>query len=149
MTQLISYKKFSGYAGSIYHDNFSVLKNMSLLGEFITTKVWSPCVWRDGKRKKENFISAHFLVLDFDDVGDETMDELNHSLQDHKRIIATTKSHQIEKKGVVCDRFRLILPFDRPITNLYEYEYNMELAIKKWWWADKNAVDAARFFFPL
>lgn len=148
MTQLISYKKFVDYEGFRYFDNFLVLKNMRLLAEYMLKYAWSPCIWRDGKREKENFLEAHFLVLDFDQPGEETLEEINHSLQDHKRIIATTRNHQKLKKGVLCDRFRLVIPFDRPLTTLADYEYNMQLALKKWPWVDKSALDGGRFFFP-
>lgn len=121
---------------------------MSLIRDYILNYVWSPCVWKDGQRKKENFLSAHFLALDFDTPGDETLEEINHALQDHKRIIATTRNHQKEKNGITCDRFRLILPFDKPITNLEHYEQNMRCAVKKYPWVDRNALDGARYFFP-
>ena len=69
-------------------------------------------------------------------------------MQDHKGIIATTRNHRKEKNGVICDRFRLVIPFDKPITDLETYKYNMRLALDRWPWIDKNALDGARFFFP-
>lgn len=146
--QKISYKKFAGYDPYKYHDQFSLLKNMNMLPKVILSDIWSPCIWNFGKRLKANFVEAHFLALDFDEPGEETLEELNQGLQDHKRIIATTKSHQKEKAGLICDRFRLIIPFDKPITDLKTYEYNIQLALKRYSWADSSAKDAARFFYP-
>lgn len=145
---MISYKKFDGYDGWKYHKGFSILHNMSLLGDTILNGVWSPIIWKDGERRSSNFIEAHFLALDFDQPGEESMLDINDSLKDFKRIIATTKSHGKDKGGITCDRFRLVLPFDKPITNVDEYIYNIKLAMKRFPHADKSCSDAGRFFFP-
>lgn len=145
---MISYKKFGGYDGWRYHKDFRVLKNMSMLENTILNDAWSPIIWKDGERRSSNFIESHFLALDFDQPGDESMLEINDSLKDFKRIIATTKSHGKDKGGITCDRFRLILPFDKPITNVDEYIYNVKLAMKRFSHADKSCFDAGRFFFP-
>ncbi len=140
---MISYIKFSGYDAYKYNSNFSVLKNMNLFNETITTCVWSPILWMGNVRRAENFLSSAFLVLDFDDAGDFTMAELDDSLKDHKRIIATTKSHTITN-----ERYRLIIPFTQAITDLHTYKYNYKKALEKYHWADKSCTDGARLFFP-
>lgn len=145
---MISYKKFDGYDSFKYRANFERLSNMSLLKETILTCAWSPIVWKNNYAKTDNFESSSFLALDFDTPGEETMEEINHSLQDHKRIIATTKSHNILKNGIVCDRFRLIIPFTKTITDYKTYKYTYQRALDKYPWADKSCTDGARFFFP-
>lgn len=145
---MISYKKFVPNAEYNYANNFLILKNMDLLAETITKHCWSPEIWRDNIRKKANFESAHFLVLDFDEPGDESMDELNRSLCDHKRIFGTTKSHMKSKNGIVCERYRLIIPFEKPITSLSDYLVTLKKAYERFPWADKACIDAARFYFP-
>lgn len=145
---MISFKKFDGYDSYKYRANFERLTNMNLLQEKILNSAWSPIIWKNNYAKTDNFEASHFLALDFDTPGDETMDEINHSLQDHKRIIATTKSHNIEKNGIICDRFRLIIPFTRPITDYKTYKYTYQRALDRFPWADKSCTDGARFFFP-
>jgi hypothetical protein len=145
---VISFKKFDGYNGFKYKDGFLTSSNANLLRERILTCAWSPIVWKGGIRRSENFEQAHFLVLDFDTLGDETMDGVNDSLKDHKRIIATTRSHGILKNGIICDRYRLIIPFTTPINNIEVYKYNYSLALKRFWWADSSCKCGARFFFP-
>jgi hypothetical protein len=145
---MISYLPFTGYESYKYRSNFSILKNMDFLPDIILNCAWSPIIWKDGIAKTENFISADFLVLDFDDVGDQNMTELDHSLQDHKRIVATTKSHRLLKNDLICDRYRLLIPFTTKITDYRTYRYNYRQALEKYYWADKSCVDGARFFFP-
>lgn len=145
---MISYKKFNGYDAFKYASGFSILNNGDMLERIVLKCVWSSIVWKDNVRKSDNFLLSKFLVLDFDSVGDETMEGINDSLKDFKRIIATTKSHQKDKGGVTCDRYRLIIPFTTPITSLDVYRYNYSLALKKYWWADPACKDGARFFFP-
>jgi hypothetical protein len=144
---MISYKKFSLNAYE-HARGFSVLKNMSMFADTILNCCWSPEIWKDGVRLKENFIASYFLVLDFDEPGDETMHEINNAFCDHKRIIATTKSHQKEKNGVVCDRFRLVIPWDKPVTELSLYLHNMQCAYKRFPWADRACLTAGRFYYP-
>lgn len=145
---MISYKKFQGYNGALYRSGFSVLQNMSLLQKVIIECAWSPIVWKNNYAKTDNFISSDFLALDFDEPGEETLNEINNALSDHKRIIATTKSHQKDKNGVTCDRFRLIIPFAERITDYRTYRATYQKALVRFPWADKSCLDGARFFFP-
>lgn len=145
---MISYKPFTSYDGFRYRNDFKRLSNMNMLAHTIMSCCWSPCVWQNNNRLSSEFESAHFLVLDFDDDGPETMAEVNHTLRDHKRIIATTKSHQKPKNGLVCDRYRLIIPFERPIYDYAIYKSTYLQALKRFYWADQACHDGARFFFP-
>lgn len=145
---MISYKKFDGYDAYKYRSKFIRCGNANLLAEKILTSAWSPIVWDNNHALTANFQAAYYFVLDFDTIGDEDMEGVNNSLKDFKRIIATTKSHGILKKGIVCDRYRLIIPFTNPITDYSVYKYNYELALRKYWWADHSCKCGARFFFP-
>lgn len=145
---MISYKKFSGYEASIYRSDFSRLSNLSMLAEIILTHAWSPIVWKNNYAKTENFEFSDFLALDFDEPGDETLEDVNRALCDHKRILATTRSHQKVKNGLLCDRYRLIIPWSKRITSYEEYKFNYKLVLKRFPWADNQCSDGARFFFP-
>lgn len=63
------------------------------------------------KRKKisENWRNdkQNILILDVDDGC--SIDEAKKIFKEYKYFICTTKSHRQDKKGVICDRFRVIL----------------------------------------
>lgn len=63
----------------------------------------------EGHRKKDNFIQGQNMIA-FDIDEGLTLREAIQKLTNYKYIIYTTKSHQREKNGIVCDRFRIILP---------------------------------------
>lgn len=135
---------------SVYNKNYFVAQAEELdrLQRLITTYVWSPIVFKDNYRHGNNFISADYFVLDFDD-GEMTLDQaVNNVFCDMKHVIATTKSHQIVKgNNAACDRFRVIVPLERTITRADEYVYNMTVKMKMLP-CDQSAKDSARFFYP-
>jgi hypothetical protein len=115
----------------------------------LTTRVWSPVVWKDGARAKANFQAAGLVALDFDDgrlTLEECVREMNRLQAAH--IVGTTKSHRVAKGtcGAV-DRFRLILPSASVCTDLGVYEENMREFIRTWG-GDLSCADGGRFFFP-
>lgn len=50
----------------------------------------------------------NLLILDIDD--GMTISDIQILLEHHTYLIYTTKSHQKDKHGLICDRFRLIIP---------------------------------------
>jgi hypothetical protein len=115
------------------------------LAVLVKTYVNSPCLWASGIRKKDNFRLAEWIGLDFDE--GLSIDEAKKIFEPHIHVIGTTKSHQVEKGGVKCDRFRVFLKLQTRIKSKEEYE-----ATVGWWidtyGADKACRDAARFFWP-
>lgn len=107
---------------------------------------WSPVVWRDGYRKKVNFLCADLLVLDFDD-GEMTLAEaVENYFCDYVHIIGTTKSHQVEKSDKPpCDRFRVVIPFEKRIRDLYTYEHQLRAARRNYP-IDGGCKDGGRYF---
>lgn len=71
---------------------------------------FSPYKWRNGAKTSCNFSHANTdcIVLDIDD--GLSISSFQYMFRKYKFILATTKSHQQEKKGVRCDRFRVIIP---------------------------------------
>jgi len=71
---------------------------------------YSPYSWKNGVKKSKQFDNSrqNILVLDIDD--GLTINEVQSMFSKYKYLLATTKSHMIEKKGVICQRFRLLLP---------------------------------------
>ena len=89
---------------------------------------YSPFLFKDGTKKSENWNNdnQNILILDIDD--GLTIDKAKETFKCFKYFICTTKSHQKEKKGLVCDRFRIILPIiNNPIGDDYfSYMRNLE-----------------------
>lgn len=119
-----------------------------------TNCIWSPILWKDNYRAKANFESCRLAVFDFDNGVWGLEDALTFAKEiELAYLIGTTKSHQKEKKsdsGLIappCDRFRLILKFERPITSLSEYEFNMR-QLMQLMPVDISCKDGARFFYP-
>ena len=70
---------------------------------------YSPFKFEENTKKSENWNndSQQLLILDIDD-GLSIL-EAKEIFKEYKYLICTTKSHQVEKKGLKCDRFRIIL----------------------------------------
>jgi len=65
--------------------------------------------FKNGKRKSDNIIEGQNLIgIDVDNgvLIDDILDIMNNYVY----LIYTTKSHRKEKNGIICDRFRIILP---------------------------------------
>lgn len=71
---------------------------------------YSNAIFKDGKRNASNVeYLGNLLIYDYDD--GITIDEMKSKIKSLgvSALIVTTLNHQRDKKGVVCDRFRLIL----------------------------------------
>jgi hypothetical protein len=98
-----------------------------------------------GVRNSVNFDFSDYCGLDFDDTI--SIDDAIGIFKDYRAVIATTKNHRKRKKGVIADRFRVIVPWERRITCRHEYVQNMTSVIKEYE-ADGACKDAGRFFNP-
>jgi hypothetical protein len=109
--------------------------------------VWSPIIWKDGRRKSDNFLESAYLALDFEDY-DYSLERALHDFCDMAHVIGTTRNHRIAKdRTPAVDRFRILIPWERPISDKLEYEYNMAKIVGEYD-CDKKCKDAARFFYP-
>lgn len=102
----------------------------------------SPGIFADGHRCLQKCKGAGLLILDFDDGCDLETAAMLFAHCDG--VIYTTQSHQRDKNGKTCDRFRVILKLSRQV-NPTEYTslYVDHLALG----ADPKAKDAAHFFW--
>lgn len=123
--------------------------NFAGFSELITTAAWSPSTYKQGARKADNFESSELIALDID--SGTTLEDAKTAIETagYSYILAPSKSHQIEKNGVICDRFRIVLFIETAITNATDYKATIsaviaELGVN----ADKACVDVARFYFP-
>lgn len=115
---------------------------------FVLTRPWSPIVFRDGVRKKTNFLSSSLIALDFDS-GEWTLDDaVKFSTERrHAALIATTKSHRKVKGSLpACDRFRVII-LALETTSLSDFEHTMKQYMVDTP-CDKSCKDGARFYYP-
>jgi hypothetical protein len=104
--------------------------------------------FKDGYRKKENYVNySDLIILDVD--NGLTLKEAHQKFLPYNHIIATTKSHQKEKNGLVCDRFRVILPTETPITlDSKEYDILMRGVMREYNFVDQSCKDSSRFYYP-
>jgi hypothetical protein len=115
---------------------------LDTLARVIKERAWSPIQWWNGGRRKEsNFARAGWCVFDFDD-GMVSVQQAIRTFQDCIHVIGTTKSHRPDHH-----RFRVLVPFERPIENAYEFKGNMRYWIGRFG-SDDQCVDAARFYWP-
>jgi hypothetical protein len=109
---------------------------------------WSPMTWNGGRRLESEFISSSALVLDFDD-GKWSLDDAEKWVRSFhfRAIIGLTRSHQIEKSGRCVDRFRIVVPWTKPIIDVRVHRQNHEKIFRSIP-ADKSCVDGARSYRP-
>lgn len=93
-----------------------------VMHEITAQSNYSPFVFKDNYRKAENSTPTNLIIYDIDE--GLTLDKAVTLCADFKSLIVTTKSHQVEKNGVVCDRFRVIIPLDEaPPKEMYKKFY--------------------------
>jgi len=112
---------------------------------------YSAGTFKDGYRNKDNYAQyADMIILDIDD--GLSIDGAKALFQPMTHIIATTKSHQKDKNGVKCDRFRVILPVEQDEgaidLSTADYELLMKEILTRYPFCDQVCKDASRFYFP-
>ena len=112
-----------------------------IMAEIALSHAWSPIIFKDGIRRGSHFLKANWLVLDFDD-GKFTLEQAAHEFKDMWHWIGTTWSHTPEKH-----KFRVALKWTMTIEDAEQYTQNVAYALK-YYPADKQCKDPARYFFP-
>jgi hypothetical protein len=120
--------------------------SMASVAQTVTRFAWSPCQWFGGHRLTGNFGRANLFALDFDS-GELSLAQAKNIFSDCIHVIGTTKSHQKEKGGITCDRFRVILQLEHETDDAELFAATVRFYASKWD-ADLKAADAARFFWP-
>lgn len=122
------------------------IRDLNRIAKGISSFTWSPIFWDMGFRGEQYFDESYWCAFDFDS-PDFTLKDAERAFCDCVAIIGTTRSHQQQKGDVgPCDRFRVLVPWEQPITDLRTYRYNMELVARKYD-MDKACLDGARLFF--
>lgn len=122
-------------------------QRFSELASYVTAHTWSPIIYKKNTRRSDNFLYSTIVGLDFDE--GMTLDQATQNFFcDMRHIIGTTRNHQKQKKDrLPCDRFRVILQFEKAITDMRVYKWNVQRLVNHYE-SDANAKDAARLFFP-
>ena len=110
---------------------------------------FSNLIFKDNYRKKENYIQnmSNVIIFDIDD-GMTINEFISRYKGQFAFAIGTTKSHMKDKNGVVCDRFRVLLPTETAIDLDHEgYSNMMREIMLEFPFIDKQCKDAARFYF--
>lgn len=126
----------------VAHGPFSNIPN------FINKKPWSPIVFKDGRRKKANFLSSSLIALDFDS-GEWTLDDAKNFVlaRNYSAVVATTKSHMLAKDNKPpCHRFRVVIAAETT-TSLDDFEHTMAKYMDDTP-CDKACKDGGRFYYP-
>lgn len=130
------------------------VKNFKQLSAIIcdqSNKAYSFSTYKDNYRNKKNFLKMRCIGLDIDnDKNGEQMslESAKELFKDYKHIIATTRSHQKEKHGLVADRFRVILFFEREIEDEAEFTRTWHNLKKLFPAIDPLCKDTSRYWFP-
>lgn len=112
---------------------------------------WSPSVFNTDHRSNANFESTQFMTLDVD--GGHTLEQALMTFAELKHVIATTRNHQKVKhpgersEQPACDRFRVILFLEKPITDPMVFRATWQSVMDRFPFIDKSVKDPARFFY--
>ena len=88
---------------------------------------YSSSFFRFGHRSNDNVEGfGNLLIYDIDD--GLSMKEAKKILDGFRVLMVTTKSHQVDKNGAICDRYRLIFPIKKVIAKI-EPELHKELLL--------------------
>jgi hypothetical protein len=147
--QCLPHKINFSYSKDLAYDYRYYSGTLEELAMLVSSDInYSPFNFEGGHRKEinSNLEMCNCIMLDFDD--GMTLNEATHFFSQYINIIATTKSHQKEKNGFVCDRFRVILPTSRDFINITidEYKIMMSLLIERYK-SDSSCKDIARFYY--
>jgi len=121
------------------------------LTEMVKTISYLPSKLIDGKKLKKNVEEVYFLTLDFDK-GNPTKEKFIEEAKssEHSWFLHTTVNHQksVTDENVPTnprDKFRVIVPFSRPVT-LDELTNMKEEIKKKFPTVDPSSFDGNRYF---
>lgn len=164
-----SFHRNKSFREDQYAPGWELCDSWDLLQRAMTKVAWSSCIWSRHPdpssvkpwimrgyqnylyRAQGHFLFSDFMALDIDDGA--SIEEVAESLRDSAFIIGTTKSHRKEKitdSGIIkppCDRFRLVVPWERRITNLEEFRASMQHYGKKFG-ADRSKLNGGMYFWP-
>lgn len=106
---------------------------------------YSATKFKNGKRNNISAKGVSSIILDIDD--GQILAEGIETFKEFKSLIVTTKSHQVDKKGLIADRYRVILPLNHSIIDMDYYSGLMKV-LTRFYRADIACSDSARYYSP-
>ena len=102
--------------------------------------------FKDGHRNNDNWLGYEdVLILDIDDGC--TIIQAIEIFKRYENFIITSRSHQKNKNGLVCDRFRIFIHLEETINDKTLRDKFMLQSMDTFCFVDKSAKDRGRFFF--
>ncbi len=123
-----------------YHWCWTKVTSLSIAADIISSSVWSNSIWAVDTRLESEWRASYFAAIDVD--SGYSLQQAIKELSDTNHVIGTTKSH-----GHKGDRFRILIPWSKPIKDINQYRYNIKKITEKYD-GDTSACDGARFFWP-
>jgi hypothetical protein len=121
-------------------------QSLAEIAAVLTQYSWAPGVFSNRRRLIANLSRIELLVLDID--SGCSLHDAREKFKEYKHIIATSRNHQKEKNGVVCDRFRVVLFLSTPIHSDKDFKATWNHIYNSYPFIDEACKDASRFFFP-
>jgi len=118
--------------------------------DFIINNNYSAVKFSRNRRLKKNAQRTNVIVLDIDDIqlNNKSLIDVGESISHLNHIVATTRSHQQDKHGIICDRYRIIIfTKDEVISGNQYKDYIYSFGNKFSLNFDKKAVDIGRLYF--
>ncbi len=135
---------------ALYAKGFAVkmTDTINRLADLCLSNLNSPVIWKCGIRKADNFAFAEFAVLDVDDDTGMNLDQAMEAFRGFVHIIGTTKSHQKDKGGKVCDRYRVFIALEERVSDPIIYQ-STNAALARKYSGDLQATAGHMAFMPL
>jgi hypothetical protein len=111
---------------------------------------YSAGLFKRNFRSNKSFVNTDIIIFDIDDEqpNNKSILDVSNQLKSYKHILSTTKSHQISKNGIVCDRYRILFFLDQHINSVASYKATVhkieQLFNLK---TDPKTNSPARFYF--
>lgn len=124
------------------------IADIAQLNEIVAEYAYSPAIFKNNSRSKENFISCDIIGLDFD--GGCSIDDILERTEQlgFASTFSTTKSHGILKHNIISDRFRILFPLNEQIKDPTIFEATWNRLYKLYPEADKACKNCDRYFAP-
>lgn len=129
--------------GFIHYDSveFSDIPQMVTSGY-----AYCACKLKDNYRADSNFDGCvDTLIIDVDDSC--TIKQAKILFKKYEFFLVTSRNHQKDKHGLVCDRFRLFFNLDKTIHIRQHIEEVYRQFINKYPFVDEKTRNVSRFFF--